>query len=179
MQRRKSPATLLYLILGLLLLAGCGGRSADASSDTPPSTQSGTPTVEPAQTEDESRREQEDQESQPVEESGETRVLGAFVDADKSHQCEGDVILEGDQLTLKNFKVTAGPQLWVYLVKEPNPTRSKDVLADFTAVDQLQKPEGEQTYTLPKDTNINDYGSVVIYCKPFKVLFGIATIQPE
>ena len=37
---------------------------------------------------------------------------------------------------------------------------------------------GNQNYEIPADVDISDFGSVVIYCEPFHVLFASASLTP-
>lgn len=108
---------------------------------------------------------------------------GDFTDADQVHQGEGGVVLvkDGDALSIKfvnGFYVTPGPDLFVYLVKNPSPQSSQDVKdSQSYELAKLKTPSGKQTYEIPADIDINDYGSVVIWCGEFGVLFAHAELK--
>jgi len=108
---------------------------------------------------------------------------GTFVDADGAHKGSGKAeILEGAAGTLllrmTDFKVTNGPDLEVWLVKAPDPKSSADVKAsEWLSLGALKGNIGDQTYIIPESTEIDQYGSVVIWCEQFGVLFSPATLK--
>lgn len=108
---------------------------------------------------------------------------GDFVDADQVHQGEGGAVLvkDGDQVRLKfvnHFYVTPGPDLYVWLVKNPSPKNAQDVKdSPNFELSKLKTPSGEQVYIIPDTINMDDYGSVVIWCKEFGVLFAHAELK--
>ncbi len=115
----------------------------------------------------------------------ETRVLsrGTFVDADAIHKGSGDALVyataDGRQLVrFENFKTTNGPALVVYLAKHPNPTTAADVTdGGFVNLGKLKGNVGNQNYWLSDDVDVAEYGSVVIWCELFGVLFSPASLQ--
>ena len=104
---------------------------------------------------------------------------GKFVDVDFIHKGSGDaLILEypGKKiLRLENFKVTNGPDLYVYLAKSSSPGGSVKSLGDFIDLGRLKGNIGDQNYELPD--NADGYNSVVIWCKKFGVLFSYAVLK--
>ncbi|MCJ8325115.1 MAG: DM13 domain-containing protein [Rhizobiales bacterium] len=107
---------------------------------------------------------------------------GEFKNADSSHQGSGKVeivTINGQTIMLfENFKVTNGPDLYVWLVADENPKNSAAVKNSKTLeVAILRGNIGNQNYTLPGGINLNDYGSVVIWCKQFGVLFASANLE--
>jgi len=67
----------------------------------------------------------------------------------------------------------------VWLVKAANPTTSADVKAsEWVSLGQLKGNIGDQTYTLPDGIDAAAYGSVVIWCEMFGVLFSPAALSP-
>jgi len=107
--------------------------------------------------------------------------MGEFMDADSFHQGSGTAAIfqQGDQRVLRfeNFEVTNGPDLHILLVKHPAPTQPGDVGEDYVDLGQLKGNMGNQNYDIPTDIDLSEYQSVVIYCKPFHVLFSIATLN--
>ena len=78
---------------------------------------------------------------------------------------------------LTEFTVTNGPDLEVWLVKEPDPQTSDDVKqSEWVSLGPLKGNKGDQTYIVPEGTDIGAYGSVVIWCEQFGVLFSPATL---
>lgn len=108
---------------------------------------------------------------------------GQFVDADRFHKGQGEAtIYEGTSnsyiLRLDDFEVTAGPDLKVWLVTEPDIHSAADVKAStWVSLGPLKGNIGGQNYEIPVDTNPLDYGSVVIWCEAFGVLFSPAKFK--
>jgi hypothetical protein len=112
---------------------------------------------------------------------GSVVVRGSFVDGDNFHKGEGTATVykvgQDFLLRLEAFKVTNGPDLHVILTKAPSPKTSAEVQAGYVEVAKLKGNIGSQNYTLPKDIALSDYKAVVIYCKPFHVVFSTATLK--
>ena len=108
---------------------------------------------------------------------------GSFVDADAVHKGSGDAILyqgpDGSHLLrLENLRVTNGPDLVVYLAKHPDPKSAGDVEdGGFLSLGELKGNVGNQNYPLPAGTEVADYGSAVIWCELFGVLFSPAALK--
>ncbi len=105
---------------------------------------------------------------------------GNFVDADNVHKGSGTASIYGwgegsELLRLEDFMVTNGPDLRVYLTKEANPT--KEQVKNGLEIAKLKGNIGNQNYELPFEVRPEDYKAVVIYCKPFNVIFSTATLQ--
>jgi len=107
---------------------------------------------------------------------------GRFRDADRAHRGEGraQIMLSaaGTALVrLTEFTVTNGPDLEVWLVREPDPQSSDDVKqSEWVSLGPLKGNKGDQTYIVPEGTDIDAYGSVVIWCEQFGVLFSPAPL---
>ena len=117
---------------------------------------------------------------------------GEFRDADSFHKGSGsaaihqfDEMVSHDEqgelqtiLRLENLDVTNGPDLHVYLVAHPNPTERSHVSeGEYLDLGQLKGNKGNQNYDIPAGTDLTKYGSVVIYCQPFKVIFSVASLN--
>lgn len=109
---------------------------------------------------------------------------GMFRDADGLHKGSGDAglyqLANGDHvLRFENLKVTNGPDLHVYLVRHPGPLASSDVTADnYIDLGALKGNIGNQNYRIPTGTDIAAFGSVVVWCQAFGVLFSTAPLTP-
>jgi electron transfer DM13 len=116
----------------------------------------------------------------PVELQVSTIASGEFAGADAAHKGRGKAeILQTASgafvLRLSEFEVTNGPDLEVYLSAAKNPGKASDVLdAQFVSLGRLKGNIGDQNYILPGDIDITNFGSVVIWCKQFSVLFASA-----
>jgi len=71
---------------------------------------------------------------------------------------------------LEDFRVTNGPDLYVYLASGLDPS------AGFLDLARLKGNVGDQNYDVPAGMNPQAYGYVLIWCKAFSVLFGYAEI---
>ncbi|MCY3545099.1 MAG: DM13 domain-containing protein [Chloroflexi bacterium] len=106
---------------------------------------------------------------------------GNFRDADSFHKGSGTATIyrsaEGMHvLRLEDFRVTNGPELHVLLVPNANP-QGRDDVQGYLGLGKLKGNEGNQNYFLPDGEDGEGYGSVVIYCRPFHVVFSVATLE--
>ncbi|HEY5890385.1 MAG TPA: DM13 domain-containing protein [Acidimicrobiia bacterium] len=110
-----------------------------------------------------------------------TLATGEFQDADEFHQGSGTATiyqLEDGSLVLRleNFEVTNGPDLRVLLASGSSPSAG-DELGDYIELAGLKGNIGDQNYEIPDDVDLSLYSSVVIYCKPFHVVFSAASLN--
>jgi hypothetical protein len=105
---------------------------------------------------------------------------GDFYGVDDFHLGSGEALIyqtpEGYFLRLENFEVTNGPQLHVILGVDDNPY-NHDTLGDYLDLGPLKGNIGDQNYAIPADIDLDVYGSVVIYCVPFRAIFAIAPLR--
>ena len=73
-------------------------------------------------------------------------------------------------LRLENLRVTNGPYLYVYL----SPDKST---SNFVNVGKLKANNGNQNYDIPASTDLSKYDTILIWCRPFSVLFGSAELN--
>jgi hypothetical protein len=109
---------------------------------------------------------------------------GQFTVVDAVHKGSGAATIyllpDGRRiLRLEGFAVTNGPDLFVYLSGHPEPRSSGQLheTADFE-VARLKGNIGDQNYELPPDLDLEQFRSVVIYCKRFTTVFSTATLGP-
>ncbi len=136
---------------------------------------------------DEFMEEMKDVESVTVEEPmpegrDEPVILSAGSFVSVAHQGTGDAKIidlgndDGTILRLQDLDVDNGPDLRVLLSKNADVERSED-LGEYIEVAKLKGNKGTQNYVLPREIDPSEYKSVVIYCKPFHVVFNTATLQ--
>ena len=111
-------------------------------------------------------------------------AAGRFRDADNFHRGSGSATIYrqadggGGVLRLEDFRVTNGPDLRVILTPSANPERRGDVLQDgHVRLGRLKGNIGDQNYEIPPDADLDSFGSAVIYCMPFSVVFSVATFE--
>ena len=107
---------------------------------------------------------------------------GQFRDGDSFHKGEGKATIyklaDGSHvLRFEDFKVTNGPDLRVLLVKSANPQGRGDLDSGYEELGKLKGNIGSQNYTIPGSIDADGYGSIVIYCKPFHVVFSVAPLN--
>ena len=118
---------------------------------------------------------------QAVEAESMVVLHGQFKDADSFHKGSGRATIyqlpDGSHvLRLEEFSVTNGPDLRVLLAGHPAPSGRAD-LGDYLEIGLLKGNMGNQNYEIPADTDLSQFRSVVIYCKPFHVVFSTATLS--
>ena len=106
-----------------------------------------------------------------------TLRTGSFVGVgDGIHNAEGEAKVipfqDGDSniLRLENLRVTNGPDLYVYLATDKT-------ASDFVNIGKLKANNGNQNYDIPAGTDLTKYDTVLIWCRPFSVLFGSAELS--
>jgi hypothetical protein len=103
---------------------------------------------------------------------------GSFIGVgDGIHNAEGTarvIPLEDgtNVLRLENLRVTNGPDLYVYLSLDED-------ASDIVNVGKLKANNGNQNYDIPEGTDLSKYDTVLIWCRPFSVLFGSAELNSK
>ncbi len=109
--------------------------------------------------------------------------VGSFRDADSFHKGSGDATIYtapggGLLLRLEDLNVTNGPALHVILSQHPDPMRPSEMKqGNYVDLGPLKGNRGDQNYTIPAGVDVSSMGSVVIYCKPFSVIFSVASLN--
>jgi hypothetical protein len=109
-------------------------------------------------------------------------ATGQFIDADNFHKGSGEVrvyqVTEEERIVrFEDFSVTNGPDLRVFLTKHENPTNRDEVDEGYIELGKLKGNKGNQNYEIPADVDLSLYKGVVIYCKPFHVVFSKASLK--
>lgn len=109
-------------------------------------------------------------------------AAGTFRDADSAHRGEGEAAIytlaDGSKIArFEDFRVTNGPALIVLLAKAESPQTAAEVIdGGYVSLGDLKGNVGSQNYTLPDNIDPADYGSIVIWCELFDVLFSAADL---
>jgi hypothetical protein len=106
---------------------------------------------------------------------------GQFGQIDTIHKGEGKATIfklpDGQRvLRFEGFKVTNGPDLYVYLSGHAAPRNGEQVHQGGIELAQLKGNIGDQNYALPADLDLATIKSAVIYCKQFSVVFSTAEL---
>jgi hypothetical protein len=114
--------------------------------------------------------------SQNTTEENKNLLVGDFMGVnDGIHNAEGYakilILSDGSQiLRLEDFRSTNGPDVHLYLSTDKQ-------ASNFIDLGRLKANNGDQNYQIPIDTDLNKYKYVLIWCKPFSVLFGSAQLS--
>ena len=108
-------------------------------------------------------------------------LTGEFVGADDFHMGSGTATIyrleDGSNvLRFEDFEVTNGPDLHVLLVPDGDPA-DRDDIEGYVDLGSLKGNIGAQNYEIPSELDITEFGSVMIYCKPFHVIFATASLS--
>lgn len=110
-------------------------------------------------------------------------ATGRFTDADAIHMGSGTATVyqlpdSNHVVRFEAFRTTNGPALVVYLARHSSPSSADDVIdGGFLSLGKLKGNVGNQNYPVPAGTDISEYGSVVIWCELFDVLFSPASLE--
>ncbi|MCQ3803683.1 MAG: DM13 domain-containing protein [bacterium] len=110
-------------------------------------------------------------------------ATGALQDADDFHRGSGGVtayrLEDGSQvLRLEDIEVTNGPDLRVLVAPGHGITNRQALQAvGYIELGPLKGNIGSQNYDFPPGYQIPEQLTVVIYCKPFHVLFATAELR--
>lgn len=107
--------------------------------------------------------------------------MGEFGRIDAIHAAEGTAAIyqlaDGSRvLRLEDFKSTNGPELHVLLTTGTEATTFGDV-GDPVDLGILKGNVGNQNYAIPDDVDLSVIRAVVIWCRPFKVVFSVANLM--
>ena len=107
-----------------------------------------------------------------------TLATGEWIGADDFHFGEGDArLVEGPDgqltLSLEDFSVQNGPDLFVYVSPDPSGWTE-----DAVNLGTLKATDGNFSYEIPPEVSAEDIASAVVWCKAFGVLFATATLEP-
>ena len=164
---RRHPGTVL--MAGLLAVSAVGGPSR--TSHAQPDEDRLTATAAAQSDEVTSER------AEPV-----MVASGQFGEVDRIHKGAGTAIVwqlpDGARLLrFEDFRVTNGPDLYVYLSGHPAPRDSRQLHEGGAfEVALLKGNVGSQNYELPADLDLSGFSSVVIYCKRFSTVFSTAEL---
>lgn len=107
--------------------------------------------------------------------SAATLKAGVWSGADDFHFGSGNASLieteDGLVLSLDDFSVQNGPDLFVYVSSDPEGWNEEAVNLGV-----LKATDGSFSYEIPDDISADDIASAVVWCKAFGVLFASAPL---
>lgn len=126
----------------------------------------------------------EAEQAMPPEMPAEPTILaqGSFIDIDPIHGAVGTATIyelpDGERiLRFEDFRSKNGPDLHVYLSTEAPTSTFAGLGEDQVHLGALKGNVGNQNYEIPADVDLSLYKSVVIYCRPFSVVFSTAAFS--
>ena len=156
--------------------AGSEPSASDGSTDPPPTA---TPVSGEAATPASSPDAPEDTPAPAAEATASARLVafGDWQGADDFHFARGRALIievepGGHILRVEDFSVRNGPDLFVYLSRNPDGWEE-----DAVNLGDLKATDGAFNYEIPADVDISEFRSAVVWCKRFAVLFGHATLE--
>ena len=112
-------------------------------------------------------------------------AAGQFRDVDSFHRGQGTATLyrnaDGSHLLrFEDFRVTNGPDLRVLLAAASDPQSRQELQeGGYVELAELKGNIGSQNYAIPATVDpAAQGGSVIIYCRPFQVIFSVAPLRP-
>lgn len=107
---------------------------------------------------------------------------GTFTEIDVLHTAKGTVTIyqlpdDSRLLRLEDFDVTNGPDLHIYLVRNPKPREQQDVGNDYIDLGALKGNVGNQNYQVPSEADLSAYRGIIVYSVQFGVIFSSAELR--
>ena len=93
---------------------------------------------------------------------------------EKAHHVDGKAFLieeDGKKIVrLEDFDTINGPALYIYLSSGLGDD-------DFVDLGPIKATKGNINYEVPAGTNTDKYNKVLVWCRPFRVLFSYAELK--
>lgn len=157
---RKSLLMPIFLLLYMMM--GCGGTP---SSGISPDSEKAVPEL--------------------VSEEAEILGRGTFEAAERSIEGEVKLVSSGNGASVvfgDDFSSAKGPDLQVVLhrssdlLPQLNPPTYPLNEGDYVILGGLKSLRGQQMFPIASDVNLDEYGSVAIWCRKFNATFGTANL---
>lgn len=112
--------------------------------------------------------------------AGEVLNSGRFLTVDRDHETTGtvEILQKENRIYVRlgmDFSTTEGPDVYL-LLHEKNPPIGYDQ-ADYLPISRLRSFNGTQVYQVPEGVALDQYVSVVVWCKEFNIVFGAAHVE--
>jgi len=97
-------------------------------------------------------------------------LMGDFVEDTHPTMGKAEVNIERTALTITNFKSDGGPVLELYLASDLKASK-------YITLGELKGLEGNFTYDLPSNLNLETYKYLMVWCVDFSISFGHAVLE--
>lgn len=105
--------------------------------------------------------------------SSSAEIISQGIFMPSAHEVEGRALLIDDDgekiLRFEDFETINGPKLHIYLSSE----LGND---DFVDLGEIKATKGNVNYEIPEGVDTEKYNKVLVWCKPFRVLFSYAEL---
>jgi len=110
---------------------------------------------------------------------------GKFVSVAFPVSGQATLLTDGDKNILEldeNFKTPSGPDLRIVFHKAPDlssvaaPPNFGIDEADYVVIEKLKSNSGKQRYEIPKDTKLQNFKSVAVWCAKMNKTYGFVTL---
>ncbi len=104
---------------------------------------------------------------------------GNFVTVKKQSTGSAQIISKDGKRYLElssDFSTGKGPDVKVVLYRDSSTPESIEE-GSYLSLALLEQFNGKQLFAIPDDVNLDEYGSVAIWCKQFNVTFGYAPLK--
>ena len=98
-----------------------------------------------------------------------SRIIQGNFAGQGSYRASGQVFINGQDLSLVNLDSTAVPDGFLYLSNDLNANNA-------VRIAKLKGNQGTQNYSLPDGVSADSYKYVLIWCRAFSSLIGVAKI---
>lgn len=105
---------------------------------------------------------------------------GQFVTVDPDHRTTGtvEILQKKNRVYVRlaeDFSTAEGPDVNLLLHKK-NPPKGFNQ-GDYVTLGELKSFNGTQAYQVPEGVALDEYNSVVVWCKKFNIVFGAAHLE--
>ena len=111
-----------------------------------------------------------------IEQQVDHQTSGDFVRKSKRLKGSWTVEQRGDKTFIvfsDDFRAANGPDLKIFLSpKSVSGATGKNAVDGSINIGELQKTKGTQEYEIPAGVNLSDFGSVLVHCEAYSVLWG-------
>ncbi len=105
---------------------------------------------------------------------------GQFVTVDPDHRTTGtvEILKKENRIYVRlaeDFSTAEGPDVNLLFHKK-NPPKGFNQ-GDYVTLGELKSFNGTQVYQVPQGVALDEYNSVVVWCKKFNIVFGAAHLE--
>lgn len=112
----------------------------------------------------------------PVAQSADYATSGDFIRKSKRLKGSWDVVQRDGRTFIvfsDDFRAANGPDLKIFLSPQSiADATGKNAVSGSLNIGELKKTKGTQEYEVPAGVSLSDYGSILVHCEAYSVLWG-------